>query len=628
MRRASAIVALAAIGAAALPAAADAGWSRARLMTAVGIEQALSPTPSVGATPYVGPPDLSADGRYVAFDSSARNLLALEGPDVQASAEGAVFRRAIDGGALEVVALAGPPQTSARRPEPVAISADGRHVAFQTSRALVAADTDTQTDVYVRDMSAARTDPAAYTLASEGLDAPSLGGESWLSADGSVVLLRVGAATLLRRDLQTGASLVLTDTLSFNVSAPPAMSADGSTVVWRDADPKARVPADAFLPGEVPVGLEDAEAPWVITNELLWRRVGEPMARRVVTAGDSEDPACPPGTPLTENDSLALDGFRSPCDGPLRYYPTPPPGTFAGAALSADGRIVALETDAPRRLGSSASDILVRDMAAPGGRKATTREITRFTGGGASGGLSFSADGRTLAFTSSTDRSTLPSPTFVSAAAGFGKQNTYVADLASGTVERVTRGFDGTLTDGPATNPVLSADGTRLTFVSTATNLLFGDANGIGDVFVADRFDDTQPPLPAFGTGIGAASSEIRASEVRATWRMSATVSRGGTVLYVDARVPGAGRLTAIARATKPAKGRRTPAVIARTQGRTTAAGLRRLRLRVPSKYRAAARRDRGLPVRVTVQFRAGGRSTLTRRLDSVFRYRPKERAR
>ncbi|MFA9272542.1 MAG: hypothetical protein ACEQSX_17655, partial [Baekduiaceae bacterium] len=588
MKRIGSAIILAAVGIAVLPPVADAGWSRARLMSAIGIEQALSAGAPTGGANYVGLPDLSADGRYLVFDSSARNLLAGEGPDVQATAEGGVFRRPVDGGALEVVALAPAPATAPRTLTPVSVSADGRYVAFHTPRALAAADTDTSVDVYVRDMSVARTDPAAYRLVSDGLDgAVELAGDSALSGDATRVLLRsIGAIdTLVVRHVVTGASTVISDDVPKG-SPAPVLSADGSTVVWRDADPVSRVVPGAFLPGEVPIGTElNPDASWVNTTELLWQRVGDPVARRIATAGDAEDPGCPGGTALVVNTSPLIDGIRSPCDGVFRYGPSSDlTGSFGAVALSESGRMVAFTTDAPRRLGNTQSDLLVRDMGAAGGRKATTTELTRFTGAGTIDGVSMSTGGTSVVFASKSDRSTLASPTFTSAAIGPGAANVYVADLTTNVVERITRAFDGTLANGDSSFPVLSADGARVAFRSSATNLLFGDANAISDVFVADRFDDTQPPLTETGTGIGAASSEVRATDVRATWRLSATVSRGGSVLYVDARVPGAGQLTAIARALKPAKGRRAPSVIARTQGRAAGAGLRRLRLRLPAR--------------------------------------------
>ncbi len=596
---------------------ASAAWSRARLMTSVGTEQAMYPANTLSQVTMR--PDLSADGRYVAFASTAKNLLAGLGPDVQAEATGAVFRRAIDGGTVEVVAVT-------NTTGPVSISADGRYVGFTSSRALLPEDTDTLTDVYVRDMDVAG---GGLVLASaEAGAATTLPSEASISADGSRVLLLSGGQ-LDVRDVTSGTTTAVSDTVTIGRAAP-VLSGDGSTVVWDDAQPQSRTSPAAFLPGERPIGINPTESDtdgWAAPTEILWRRLDQPLARRVATAGDNEDPGCL-GQALPPDTSPIFVGVRGPCDGLFRFAPgVEPGGNFSASALSGDGRMLAFVTASRRRTGSTGSaDLLVRDMHASGGRKATTRELTRFTDGGIVTSVTMSTDGSKIAYSSTTDQSTLPAPTLVSAGLGSGEANVYVVDLESDTIERVTRAYTGEPSNDLSDRPVISGDGSRLAFASVATNLLFGDANGAADVFVADRFDDSQPPLTETGVvqpGVVAATTTDRATEISPSWRLNVTVSRGGGVLYVDARVPARGTVTATARSTRRVRGRRTPRVIRTGKARAAAPGMTRVRLVLPVKYRSAARRATGLPVRVTVQFRPSGRGgTLTRRVDSVFRYR------
>jgi Tol biopolymer transport system component len=47
-------------------------------------------------------------------------------------------------------------------------------------------------------------------------------------------------------------------------------------------------------------------------------------------------------------------------------------------------------------------------------------------------------------------------------------------------------GTDGHPGDGDSTSPSISADGRYVAFVSSATNLVDGDTNGVSDVFVRD----------------------------------------------------------------------------------------------------------------------------------------------
>ena len=58
---------------------------------------------------------------------------------------------------------------------------------------------------------------------------------------------------------------------------------------------------------------------------------------------------------------------------------------------------------------------------------------------------------------------------------------------AHGSTERVSLGLDGVQGDGPSYEPAISADGRFVAFQSEATNLVPGDTNSAPDVFVRDR---------------------------------------------------------------------------------------------------------------------------------------------
>src|SRR5205085_9443575 len=66
----------------------------------------------------------------------------------------------------------------------------------------------------------------------------------------------------------------------------------------------------------------------------------------------------------------------------------------------------------------------------------------------------------------------------------------FVYDRAKSVTSRVTLGMSGAQANGPSgtdSPPALSADGHVVAFASQATNLVAGDTNGAGDVFVYDR---------------------------------------------------------------------------------------------------------------------------------------------
>lgn len=89
-----------------------------------------------------------------------------------------------------------------------------------------------------------------------------------------------------------------------------------------------------------------------------------------------------------------------------------------------------------------------------------------------------SDDGTTVAFSSYTDD--LP-PTN-----NDGFYDLYVKDLTTGAVTLVSRAQDGGDANGSSFSAALSADGTKIAFLSQASNLVTGDTNGRGDIFVKD----------------------------------------------------------------------------------------------------------------------------------------------
>ena len=67
-----------------------------------------------------------------------------------------------------------------------------------------------------------------------------------------------------------------------------------------------------------------------------------------------------------------------------------------------------------------------------------------------------------------------------------GHRDIVIKDLATGVVTQVSVNAAGVEGDGDSNAPVFSPDGTKVAFVSTATNLVAGDTNGAMDVFVKD----------------------------------------------------------------------------------------------------------------------------------------------
>jgi len=158
-----------------------------------------------------------------------------------------------------------------------------------------------------------------------------------------------------------------------------------------------------------------------------------------------------------------------------------PKGWSGYPSISASGRYVAFETSAPKVVKgdtNGTSDVFVRDRV-----ERTTKRVSvsssRQQGDGWSGYAAISGDGRFVAFTSAA--------TNLVPGDANGKEDVFVHDRATGTTERVSVGSSGQEGNADSAYPALSADGRFVAFVSSASNLVEGDANGKIDVFVHDR---------------------------------------------------------------------------------------------------------------------------------------------
>jgi len=155
---------------------------------------------------------------------------------------------------------------------------------------------------------------------------------------------------------------------------------------------------------------------------------------------------------------------------------------FSAGAVSADGRQIAFV---------SAEHLLPVDTNAVNDIYILDRESRRLTlatvaySGGASDGTALNpqlnADGRYLAFDSAaTDLTATPDRNE--------EVDVFVRDGITGITSRVSVGPAGVDANGRSANPAISADGRRVVFQSSATNLVPGtDANGTRpDVYLAD----------------------------------------------------------------------------------------------------------------------------------------------
>jgi Tol biopolymer transport system component len=119
---------------------------------------------------------------------------------------------------------------------------------------------------------------------------------------------------------------------------------------------------------------------------------------------------------------------------------------------------------------------------------------------GDSGDTSLSADGQIIGFTSTASD-------FVAGDANGAVRDVFTFDVATGQRRLISSAPGGA--NGPSSSPALAADGTRVAFVSSASNLVPGDNNGAADVFLTDRDGNvTRVSVAADGGDPNGASSD------------------------------------------------------------------------------------------------------------------------
>ncbi|MEA2133946.1 MAG: hypothetical protein QOC68_1855 [Solirubrobacteraceae bacterium] len=459
-----------------VPASAAAATERASVSSGEGQANGVS-----------GEPVLSADGRFVAFVSSAYNLVAgdINGQEV-------FVRDRVDGTTERIATDAAGNQATRASTHP-AISADGRFVAFESiAPNLVPGDTNGREDIFVKDRLTGVVE--RVSLSSTGKQALASSGKPAISDDARYVAF------------ESSASLVPDDT---NRSGDAG--SDGDVFVRdRVARTTVRVSVDS-------AGHEVADGSGAPSISADGRYVGFTSRVAGLVADDRNGVADAfvrdRSTGTTERVSVDSAGREAA-------------GNSAAPSVAADGRWVIFASDAANLAPgdtNAARDIFVRDRSS--GR--TTRVSAGRAGGEANGPSdmpAISRDGRVVAFTS-TASNLVP-------ADGNGVSDAFIRELASSTTRRVSvdssgaeaNGSSGDLLDGsgPMT---LSGDGRYAGFSSNADNLAtetslgqigLGDTNGARDVFVRTEFF---PPMVLSSPSVsGTAVRGQTLSGARGTW--------------------------------------------------------------------------------------------------------------
>jgi len=403
--------------------------------------QAPANEPSAAAAPPLKrrsvKPTISADGRYVVFQSSARAIV----PDDTNDAED-IFLSDTETVEMARVSVDSHGRQADGDSYDAVISANGRFVAFVSDAAnLVPGDTNGHEDVFVRDLRDAAT--IRVSIGAGGREGDGSSRSPAIAADGGVIAFASVAGNLVADDtnnsgdvfvhdrksgLTTRVSVALDGSEAAAGSGEPAISDDGRYVAFYSHAANL-VPDDTNKRADV----------------FLFDRTDNSIQRVSVSSEGKE----------SDHDS------RRP-------------------SISADGRFVAFESWASNLVPgdtNASADIFVRDVRNASTVRASVSSALA-EGNAESRAPDISADGRHVVFTSYADNLTEGDTNR--------HADVFIHDLRSGSTTRVSVDSHGGAGNNHSAEARVNADGGFVVFASKAGNLVPDDTNKSVDVLLRD----------------------------------------------------------------------------------------------------------------------------------------------
>jgi len=382
---------------------------------------------------------ISGDGRFVAFQGAATNLVAgITNGTIH------VYVRDRTNSITECVSVATGGMQGDNTSLSACLTTDGRFVAYYSyATNLVAGDTNSFSDIFVRDRSNGTTERVNLSTGGGQANADSFS-PSISAADGQFVAFSSGALQLVSGDTNQASDIFVRNR---NTGVTSRVSVDSNALESNGPSFSASVSGDghfiAYESNATNLVANDTNA---VTDVFLRDRIGNTTERISVSSGAAQ--------------------ANGPSNNP---------------SISGDGRYVAFESSATNLVTGDTNavvDIFVRD------RTTGTTERISVDSSGAQGSLasdlpSISYDSRYVAFESQ-------SPNLVTGDTN-GMYDIFLRDRINATTIRVSVDSVGAQGNSNSLDPSTSSDGRFVAFQSDATNLGPGDTNGLTDAYVRDR---------------------------------------------------------------------------------------------------------------------------------------------
>jgi Tol biopolymer transport system component len=382
-------------------------------------------------------PKISADGRYVAFESLASNLVP---NDINGYED--IFVRDRQTNTTTLLSVSDNSTQGNGGSAFPSISGDGRFVAFYSQASnLVPNDTNGQSDIFVRDRQTGTT--TLVSVSNNGTQGNLSSFDPSISNDGRYIAFASAATDLVPNDTNGYWDIFVRDLLT------------GTTVRVSVSDNGTQTNHGSWGPSISSTGRYVAFCSYA--NSLV---PNDTNNEADIFVRDLQ-------TNTTTRVSIATDGSQGN-------------NTSERPSINNDGRYVVFVSDASSLVPNDTNgfyDIFVRDRQT----NTTSRVNVAFDLTQAnymSYWSSISGDGRYVAFESN---ATNLVPNRI-----YDIYDIYVRDRQANTISRVSIATDnGTQGNNESYTPSISTDGRYIAFESLASNLVPNDTNGVKDVFVA-----------------------------------------------------------------------------------------------------------------------------------------------
>ena len=487
-------------------------------------------------------PIVSGDGSTIVYANDATNIVSKDTNDM---ADIFAFNVATSANTLVTTVVSNQNSITGAGNSTIqpigSVSKDGRYVVFSsTVNSLVTGDTNAQQDIFLRDTTLLPTDPNSLKLISRSSvstkSGNGLSSQPFISADGKYVVFSSTASDLISGD-DSLKDIFLYDVTSGAITAIVSRTTGPSGKASSD---NASVAVDAS--GEVYVAFTSRSSnlgpsvTGVRNNVYLWKKSTSAIAllSRATTGGGGNQDAL---TSIISADGkyVAFSSIASNLEGAgtldtnnvsdiflyditantLKLVSQSALGAIGNAAsfnpvISDVGGVVAFESNATNltAIADANAAIDVFRYAAGVVSLVSANAAGTAAGNAASGqsgqqsgftGVSLSADGSSIAFTSSASDLSVTTDTNA-------KSDVFVRNVTTNKTTLISQ-VAGTASNGTSSNVVISGDGQTVAFISTATNLSTRDADANADVYVSSATTPGPGLISSNITGTGSSNA-------------------------------------------------------------------------------------------------------------------------